>query len=47
MIFDSLQVWSDKEARTGPENMAVDEWLLESVGEFPILRIYDLSLIHI
>lgn len=41
MIFDSLQVWSDKEARTGPENMAVDEWLLESVGEFPILRIYD------
>lgn len=41
MIFDALEVWFDEEVRTGPENMAVDEWLLESVSEVPILRIYD------
>ncbi len=40
MIFDRLLVWRDPVPRPGPENMAVDEWLLRTVTE-PLLRIYD------
>lgn len=38
-VFEQLYVWIDSEKRPGPEAMAVDEWLLETV-EVPVLRIY-------
>lgn len=38
-VFEKLAVWMDPVKRTGPEAMAVDEWLLESV-EIPLLRVY-------
>ncbi len=38
VIFEKLQVWQDGVARSGPENMAVDEWLMKR-GEL-VLRIY-------
>ena len=34
-----LQVWLDPLARSGPEAMAVDEWLLETAVR-PVLRVY-------
>jgi lipoate-protein ligase A len=34
-----LSLWIDEQPREGPENMAVDEWLLETVSA-PVLRIY-------
>lgn len=39
--FDRLQAWCDPVARSGPDNMAVDELLLDSLDECPVLRIYD------
>lgn len=39
MIFKRLQLWIDPASRTGPETMAVDEWLLE-IAELPVLRVY-------
>jgi len=41
MLFEVLRVWKDSVARSGPENMAVDEWLTSQTAEGPILRIYD------
>ena len=41
MLFEVLRVWKDSVARSGPENMAVDEWLTTQTAEGPILRIYD------
>lgn len=38
-LFETLQLWIDDSARRGPENMAVDEWLLANV-EVPTLRVY-------
>lgn len=38
-LFETLQLWIDESARSGPENMAVDEWLLANVDE-PVLRVY-------
>jgi len=38
--FERLLVWEDPVARSGPENMAVDEVLLEGLGEEVVLRIY-------
>lgn len=38
-VFEQLHVWIDPVKRPGPEAMAVDEWLLETV-EVPVLRIY-------
>ncbi|MDA0768244.1 MAG: lipoate--protein ligase family protein, partial [Verrucomicrobia bacterium] len=38
--FERLLVWEDPVARPGPENMAVDEVLLEALGEEAVLRIY-------
>ena len=38
-LFRKLELWIDPEARSGPEVMAVDEWLLETATS-PVLRIY-------
>lgn len=37
--FDQLRLWIDPVARPGPEAMAVDDWLLETVST-PLLRVY-------
>ncbi len=37
--FRTMQLWMDCVERSGPEAMAVDEWLLETV-EMPVLRVY-------
>lgn len=42
-IIDELLVWRDELARTGPENMAVDELLLTHIGNRPLLRFYQWS----
>jgi lipoate-protein ligase A len=39
VIFREVELWFDPLARSGPEAMAVDEWLLEQV-KHPVLRIY-------
>ena len=36
MLFQKLLVWRDSQARSGPENMAIDEWLMTQLGEVPI-----------
>ncbi len=38
-VFEQLHVWIDPVKRPGPEAMAVDEWLLETMVT-PVLRIY-------
>ena len=38
-VFEKLLLWIDPMKRTGPEAMAVDEWLLETAVS-PVLRIY-------
>lgn len=40
MLFQSLKVWRDEVPKSGPESMAVDEWLMQSVGDTAILRLY-------
>jgi lipoate-protein ligase A len=39
VIFARMRIWEDDLPRSGPEAMAVDEWLLESC-EVPTLRVY-------
>lgn len=39
-VFSELEVWIDPLARSGAENMAVDEMLHITSGELPLLRIY-------
>lgn len=39
VIFQQMQLWFDPVMRPGPEAMAVDEWLLETM-ELPVLRVY-------
>jgi lipoate-protein ligase A len=39
MVFARLRLWIDPVARSGPEAMAVDEWLLETASA-PVLRVY-------
>lgn len=39
-VFSNLRVWHDQTPRTGAENMAVDQLLMESCLDVPILRIY-------
>jgi lipoate-protein ligase A len=39
VLIEKLQLWMDPVLRSGPEAMAVDEWLLETVT-LPVLRIY-------
>ena len=36
----TIKFWRDQVVRSGPENMAVDSWLVEREGE-PVLRVYD------
>jgi len=43
MIFERLKVWRDPVARSGPENMAIDEWLFRQAGGVPVLRLYEWS----
>jgi lipoate-protein ligase A len=38
-VFEKLLLWIDPQLRAGPEAMAVDEWLLETI-DAPVLRIY-------
>ncbi len=40
MIFEKLRVWHDVVWRTGPENMAADEWLMGQLADGPVLRLY-------
>jgi len=42
-VFSELEVWIDPLARSGAENMAVDEILHIKGGELPLLRIYQWS----
>ncbi len=39
VVFSKMLLWMDPVRRPGPEAMAVDEWLLETVGT-PVLRVY-------
>jgi lipoate-protein ligase A len=39
-VIPRLHLWLDPVPRDGPENMAVDEWLLESAAT-PVLRCYE------
>jgi len=39
-LFDHLLLWHDEVPRSGPENMAVDEWLLDSLDGTAVLRLY-------
>lgn len=41
-MFERLQLWLDPKPRNGPEAMAVDEWLLETI-KVPVLRVYKWS----
>lgn len=41
-VFEKLQLWMDPVKRSGPEAMAVDEWLLET-ARTPVLRVYEWS----
>ncbi|MES2659152.1 MAG: hypothetical protein V4689_11085 [Verrucomicrobiota bacterium] len=38
-VFEKLKLWVDPVSRSGPETMAVDEWLLETAA-CPVLRVY-------
>lgn len=38
-VFGKLLLWVDPVRRSGPEAMAVDEWLLETAS-MPVLRVY-------
>lgn len=42
-VFESLDFWRDATPRTGAENMAVDQLLMEQIGDRPLLRIYEWS----
>jgi lipoate-protein ligase A len=39
VIFREMELWFDPQARSGPESMAVDEWLLET-RQLPMMRVY-------
>ncbi len=41
-LLERLRLWLDPVPRSGPENMAVDEWMLETIDD-PILRVYQWS----
>ncbi|MGJ8657477.1 MAG: lipoate--protein ligase family protein [Akkermansiaceae bacterium] len=38
--LDLLNVWHDTTPRSGPENMAIDQLLLETITDLPLLRFY-------
>jgi len=39
-VFSDLLLWNDPSARSGEENMAIDELLLNQISDHPLLRIY-------
>lgn len=39
-VFESLQLWLDDTPRSGANNMAIDQMLIEQVGEVAVLRVY-------
>lgn len=39
MKLECLKLWIDPVARSGPDAMAVDEWLLETTAD-PVMRVY-------
>lgn len=39
VLFEEMLLWIDPVRRSGPETMAVDEWLLETAS-CPVLRVY-------
>ncbi|MFK7910557.1 MAG: biotin/lipoate A/B protein ligase family protein [Akkermansiaceae bacterium] len=43
VLFDSLDAWYDEHPRTGAENMAIDQLLMEQVKDRPLLRVYQWS----
>lgn len=42
-VFESLDFWRDEIPRSGSENMAIDQLLMEQIGDRPLLRIYEWS----
>ena len=42
-LFTDLYLWYDTEPRTGAENMAVDQVLMQSDLKYPVLRVYQWS----
>lgn len=42
-VFQKLSYWYDDQPRTGAENMAADQILLENVDSDPLLRVYQWS----
>ena len=40
-VFEQLAVWVDPIARSGAENMAVDEWLMMEFRSLPLIRFYE------
>lgn len=38
-VFEKLLLWLDPVRRSGPETMAIDQWLLET-AKMPVLRVY-------
>lgn len=42
-LLTKLNQWIDPVARSGAENMAVDQWLLEGLGDTALLRYYTWS----
>lgn len=41
MLFEKIAVWRDSKARSGHENMAIDQWLFENMKGVPVLRLYE------
>ncbi len=39
-MFSKLAIWCDQNPRLGAANMALDQVLLETIGDTPILRVY-------
>ena len=42
-VFELLDFWRDEIPRTGAENMAFDQLLMEHIGDRPLLRMYEWS----
>ena len=42
-LFTDLYLWHDTQPRTGAENMAIDQMLMQSDLNYPVLRVYQWS----
>ncbi len=42
-LFEHLDVWCDAQPRSGAQNMALDQLLMESMANRPLLRVYHWS----